>query len=390
MPYRSTQPSNISTTRQSREVTNLLHTLRGEHFRHAQNILDRGSPSRTSRTISQHATIKHSLPISQIFGSIAEIPSISSGEGSRHPSEEPVTRTPSRGETSTDIQFEERGTPAWRERVLSLLFAQVPLREVEPYDESDVSNEHHDYEDATFGSSHKRIPPLIELCLQVLLDYCRGRHFSEILVPCLPPHLRHVLLRWTAVHSPLPSSKLFALCEPDGHVNGELIVVGPQAALPADYFASADESERTKRDVIDDEDIERPSDEESWESSGSSEEQSQPLNTLALVTTPLPATTLFSLPPTLTHLALLGLPSPTPIHRLPRVVSSEESGRFVSVQGSGRGGERMIERVEWSRWTRLKVLGLRECGIGENIVSKVNKGRWTDVEVIGVDEGILR
>ena len=94
------------------------------------------------------------------------------------------------------------------------------------------------------------VPSLVELCLESLLDYCRGRYFAEILVPYLPLHLRRTLLRWTAVHSPLPTSKLLSLSEPEGHINGELIVVGPQASLTTGLFSPDDQDEERNEDTF--------------------------------------------------------------------------------------------------------------------------------------------
>ena len=60
-----------------------------------------------------------------------------------------------------------------------------------------------------------------------------------------------------------------------------------------------------------------------------------------------------------------------------------DGGENSSVDGR-RTGENLLERTEWTRWSSLKVLGLRECGVGKDILVKVNQGRWVDVEVIGV------
>ncbi|KAK7693489.1 hypothetical protein QCA50_003057 [Cerrena zonata] len=420
MPNRNTPLSSSTSTPQSRQVNTLLHSLRGEHYRHERNV--RGAQARVLRTLSGEVPNRSTIPISQLFGTLnlKDNSPASSDETTRYTVKGSQNKHAS-DPSSTDTEENEKNTPEWRDKVLSVLFKQSPLREDDLANGSDSENDTPRLPDQNRqkpqGSASPRVgvPSLVELCLEVLLDYCRGRYFAEILVPCLPPHLRRVLLRWTAVHSPLPTTKLFALCEPEGHVNGELIVVGPQASLPSDFFSTDEQRDDEQADgeiENDDNDTlipETESDEESWESTGSGDSELS-LHTLALVTTPLPANMLFSLPPTITHLALLALPAPVPIHRLPRicpllevldlsynlwlsyvqVVSSEESGRFVSVQGDGKGGERMIERVEWSRWTRLRVLGLRECNVGENVVAKVNRGRWTDVQIIGPGEPILR
>ena len=116
------------------------------------------------------------------------------------------------------------------------------------------------------------------------------------------------------------------------------------------------------------------------------------LTTLGLLSSPFPSSLLFSLPPTLTHLALLALPQHAPIHRLPQICPLLEvldlsfnkwlSGKDEYGAGPSDG---TLSRVEWRRWGHLRVLGLRECGVKSDIVKRVNASRWTDVEIIGVD-----
>jgi len=45
-------------------------------------------------------------------------------------------------------------------------------------------------------------------------------------------------------------------------------------------------------------------------------------------------------------------------------------------------GRTALERVAYSRWTRLRVLVLRGCQLTPSIQSAVNRGRWIDVEII--------
>lgn len=324
---------------------------------------------------------------------------------------------------------------------MGLLFAHVPLR-IESNDASSSS--------WTEGSdAPKEILPLTVHCLRVLLQYYRGSSFTEDLVPCLPLHIRRQLLRWTAVHAPLTSAKLQALCE-EGQVDGELIVVGPYASLPVNYFKDVDtemmDGLLTPGSSALQNDSDEPMDtdnrtEDAWDATSSIQsDEPPPLHTLALVNTHLPVPTCFTLPPTLTHLALLSLPGLTPIHRLPRLLpllevldlsynpwlgqpkivpfsagdtslDQRRDGAFhpgigIGIGGGGppfggdmrdwrdggesssvsgrRTGENLLERTEWARWSSLKVLGLRECGVGKEILLMVNQGRWVDVEVIGV------
>lgn len=298
----------------------------------------------------------------------------------------------------------DRNTPAWRAEALSLLFAHLPL----PSDDATV---------APNDSPHSiSIPRLTELCLRVSL----ASYPVEDLALCLPLHLRRVLLRYTAVRSPLTSAELLAVCEPElgGHADGELIVVGPQAMLPVGYFkAVLDDPEDTgpsgsgsgsggHEDELEEgtgEEEEDESDTGSWDSTSSPQDDPPPLLSLTILspTSTISLSLLRSLPPTLTHLALLALPSLTPIHRLPRLLPLLEvldlsynvwlslSKVFKGGGGAGGGywgkrGENLLERTEWGRWTRLRVLGLRKCGVKRGVVARVNRGRWVDVEVIGV------
>jgi len=283
----------------------------------------------------------------------------------------------------------------WRASALSSFFSHIPLE---------------DEDTPTDSGPQRTIPKLAQLCMRSVLPYCRGSLFAEVLVPCLHPHLRRDLLRWTAIHAPLSSSKLFALCDNDKHVDGELIVVGLQASLPIDYFKQPDRqyAQELEDGGIRNEtgDSSEDSGTSSWESSTSS--GSTPpatFTTLVLVTTPLPLQLLFTLPPSLTHLALLALPAPTPIHRLPRIcpllevldlsynpwlgylqLVGADAAALSKDQFSAAGNETIVERVEWGRWRQLRVLRLSNCGVGESIIQKVNKGRWVDVEVFGVHD----
>ncbi|THH33883.1 hypothetical protein EUX98_g198 [Antrodiella citrinella] len=375
----------------SRVVNNLLHTLRGEHFRHARNQSNRNFVAKRIEYSGPNRT----LPIEQIFGE--DVPS--DGDEWYNPSSSFKPKLAS--------SIEDSDRPEWRKRALALLFSQAPLR---PTDES-ISPA----DDSNARTGLREIPLLAELCLRVILPYCQGASFAEDLVPYLPPHLRRLLLRWSAVHAPLNRSNLYALCEPElgGHADGDLVVVGPYASLPTNYFkrveaeaadATAQVAESSSTLHIQQEAITVSEDDAmeedsggSWDSDSSKEDETPPLTLLALVSTPLSTPTLFTLPPSLTHLALLSLPTLTPIHRLPRLLPLLEVldlsynlwiGQPKIFGNTGEGGETLLERTEWSRWSRLRVLGLRECGVSRKIAARVNQGRWVDVEVIGIiDQG---
>lgn len=364
-----------------------LFVRRGEHFRHARNQTNRNFIARRI----EYSSANRTLPIEQIFGE-------------NIPSDDDEPHTPSSGSRSRSqpaSNVENRDRPEWRKRALALLFSQAPLR---PTDELLSPTTLERDSGSNVRPVVREIPLLAELCLRVILPYCQGQSFAEDLVPYLPPHLRRLLLRWSAVHAPLNRNNLYALCEPElgGHADGDLVVVGPYASLPANYFKRVEAEATDTAAQVAESSSAFPMQQEaamevdssgSWDSDSSKEDETPPLTLLALVSTPLSTPTLFTLPPSLTHLALLSLPTLTPIHRLPRLLPLLEVldlsynlwiGQPKIFGNTGEGGETLLERTEWSRWSRLRVLGLRECGVSKKIAARVNQGRWVDVEVIGI------
>jgi hypothetical protein len=209
------------------------------------------------------------------------------------------------------------------------------------------------------------VPSLTLLCLRTLVTSSSDDDFSENIVPYIPSHLRKDLLRWTAVHSPLTNSKLHALSEPDGHVGGELILVGPHTRVLEDQFGDPERDGRLSE----------------WESD---ESLPAPLHTFILVSAHLAFSTLCSLPATITHLALINLPTPVPIHRLPATCPLVERldlsyNRWLVGE---KEAQEKLGKMNWTRFHNLRVLGLRGCHMPDNLMTEVNKGRWDDVEVI--------
>ncbi|GBE82167.1 hypothetical protein SCP_0405470 [Sparassis crispa] len=388
---------------QPRQVNTLLHTLRGEQFRHEQNL--QRSNAHLVRLSSFHSHNIPTLPFSEIYDNAERTVDVEQGAQARGvPTIPPVRINPGgmleyaypRGEVPgppipkswSGVSGRDRDSEvdkeARRADALSLIFSHLPPSAGSGWVHAEDRRE-------------PTVPPLTLLCLRVLLSACSAEEFAEDVVPCLPPHLRRDLLRWTAVHSPLSNAKLYALCNTDGHADGELIVVGPQASLPRDYLrAEPDRLGSSRQDV--DAAVHEGEDEDedwSWDSPASHADTPSPLTALILLNTPLSVSTLFTFPPTLTHLALLALPSPAPVHRLPRIcplleVLDLSFNPWVGQSDSAaRGawilarGEMILDRLEWNQWGRLKVLGLRDCGVGTEIARRVNMGRWVDVEIVG-------
>jgi hypothetical protein len=278
------------------------------------------------------------------------------------------------------FDHEEKKEPAWRAEVLQVLFDDVnaPGWAREPPEERGT------------------MLPLVLSCALVLLQTCRDPEALKHVANYMPAHVRRDLVRWCAVWKPLSSSRLYALCGDEGHADGELIVVGPQASLRGNVLKKDQGWERRHDDPMvgndDGQAVDSWSDMDNWDAM--SLDSPPPLTRLVLITTPLLSELLSDLPPTLTHLALLDLPQPAPIHRLPRVcplleVLDLSYNRWLSEKdaygaGTSQGAIHRVD-LEWRRWGHLRVLGLRECGVNADIVARINAGRWTDVEVIGLN-----
>lgn len=355
--------------------------IRGEHFRHAQNL--KRSTTHLSRTASPSFN-DPTLPFSEIFAydKTTSDRELSDRDRERSRTDQPSSRAVIPGPRPPKSwsrlfgqeKDSERLASIWRLEALSFLYSHLSPS-------------------ADTVQAYGSIPPLTQICFRVLLSVYPGDQFAEDLVPALPPHLRREILRWSAIHAPLPSSKLYALCE-GGQADGELIVIGPQASLQREFLKEAAMSSRDRID--DDDDNIGPSEEQedSWDSPAYAY-MPPPLYNLALLAVALPVTTLFTFPPTLTHLALLALTESAPIHRLPRICPliemldlsynpwlNQSIARKAMLDDESE--ESTLRRVEWGRWTRLRILGLRECNVGEDILPIINKARWVDVEITGL------
>ena len=220
-------------------------------------------------------------------------------------------------------------------------------------------------------SSDNHVPSLSLLCLQVILSRCtNSKEFREEIVPHIPAHLRRDLIRHCAIYYPLPTWKLEALWEPEGHTDGEVMIVGRTNSLREDFFkeiAKFSESQQKNDD---------------WEADS---HPSETLHSFLCISVSLASSILLGVPPTLTHLTLIDLSSPQPLHRLPKLcpllVLLDLSYNIWLRELDGEG-YRNFERIEWQRWKHLKVLGLRECYVTDELLSRVEDGKWGGIDVI--------
>jgi hypothetical protein len=243
--------------------------------------------------------------------------------------------------------------PEWRETALSLFFAQIG--------------------GSSANGSVGAVPRLGELCLCVILRYCgTDADVLKDLVPYLRPHLRKQLMRMCAVQCPLPTASLRVLVgEEHNQVDGELIIVEPTSPLRPELFQPEQVQAQNNPEGL-------------WDAETHDGLGPQPLTALAIVSAALPIPTLLAFPPSITHLALVHLSAPIPLHRLPDKCPLLEmlDISYNLWLGEPRSGERVLERVAWQRWANLKVLGCRECGITLEELRKVNEGRWDDVTIV--------
>ncbi|KAF9454573.1 hypothetical protein P691DRAFT_692227 [Macrolepiota fuliginosa MF-IS2] len=403
-------------------VHNRIHTLRGEQFRHLQNL--RGSRSHLTST-NIHTV--PSLPFRLL--SLAD-PSLNltDRDNDTPPLQPKSASRPNEGQSQHDgTSFRPPAGPApprswtlnahkdirenstWRAEALSLIFSHLQSQSPPSHTTPTSDVEHR--------NTHNTVPSLSLLCLQLFLTTCTTSEFRDEVVPYVPPHLRKDLIRFTAVNSPLSSARLSALWEPVGHAHGEIIIVGPGAVLKDNYFIrshtghagniqfstedDADEAMTTQKPEESEEDRE-------WDAEDTDVDKGTPLATLILLNTSLSSSTFFSLPPTITHLALINLSTPAPIHRLPNICPllivldisyNSWLGANFSSGGEGQGaigvlGEPRqpreptiraivdLGRVDWQRWCHLKVLGFRGNYIPEDLAEKVNEGKWDDVDIV--------
>ncbi|TFK30014.1 hypothetical protein FA15DRAFT_630848 [Coprinopsis marcescibilis] len=340
----------------SRHVNHLLHTLRGEQFRHAQNVRKSKSHLSPSSTIARN---KPTLPVD-----LATLDYNLFDRSSKTPEESQQSTLPQcsgplppKSWTLTMNKDEVFATASWRSQALSLI-----------YDNLGVS------------VNNSRLLPLSMMCLLHLISRYPLTELREDILPFIPQHLCQSLVRYTSIHSPLPTGRLLALYEEESHANGEIIIVGPNNALREDYFIRGSSLSRHAEAGSPNEDI--PPEEESWDSEDKSPTL---LRTVIVISSRLSMATLLSFPPTITHLALVRIPAPISLHRLPKTcpllvfldLSYNDWLSSPSIETL-----RSWDRIDWSRWRELKDLGLRGSNMPKNMLDKVNQGRWEDVDII--------
>ncbi|KAJ7741518.1 hypothetical protein DFH07DRAFT_52812 [Mycena maculata] len=309
----------------SSKIVDTIHTLRGEYFRHTQNQ-KRLPPNLRSRTVTHNTS---TLP-ADLLGNSA----YSKDSQPIHPRDtRQALFVPKRVDRP---QHDLTSTASWRADAVSVILPAV-------------------VEDS-------KVPLLTLFCLRILITFSDA-DFWENILPFIPPHLRHDLLRWTAIHRPLTNPQLAALCGSNGHISGELIIVGPTASVREDQFEPLEARHPVE-----------------WDSDDS---LPPPMHTFILVSAHLALSALRSLPATLTRLALVNVTAVS-LHRLPTTCPLLEhlDLSYNTWLVAEKETRERLGKVQWSRWRHLRELGVRECHIPEDIMAAVNKGRWDDIKVV--------
>jgi hypothetical protein len=127
--------------------------------------------------------------------------------------------------------------------------------------------------------------------------------------------------------------------------------------------------------------------EDNWDSLHDEWSSPSPLRTFILLSCRISTPTLLTLPATLTHLALINLPSAVPLHRLPGMCPllsflDLSFNRWLVKPGTVAKGGNPLDRVSWDNLNKLVVLALRGCNPSVAVLEKINRGRWTDIEII--------
>lgn len=360
-----TVPQDTSET--SHQVNNILRNLRGEHFRHSRNA--QHIPA--SLPTPLHANNIPTLPISLIYPSEEGRRNVTAPSG--HRSTRPVRVAgpdPPRSWTTfsspkiREADLADINSPAWREHALDIAFSP-----------GNASVRSPDTGASLRSLRTGEFPTLALLSLHVIRMECSGYELAEIR-PYIPPHLRRVLMRHSALNCPLSQIELNAICGEEGHADGELVVVGPHATLRSDHFRRIHSS----REPVP---KECTAEEYTWDSLATQGSEPSVLFSLTLLSTPV-TFALSNLPPTITCLALINIPNKlVSLQRLPSycpLVSlldlSYNSWLFPA------SGEKLLQDYPWTKLRHLKVLGLRGCRVTSTLLSQVNRGRWDDVKVI--------
>ena len=282
--------------------------------------------------------------------------------------------TQSREKLAPDKGAADRSTPSWREIALAPILCECPA--------SKLGCAYHNV-------SAPAVPPLSQICIHLILADCRGADLVD-LAQYMPVHLRRALMRHAAVHAPLTMSELTALCDGQGSLDGELIVVGDQPSFLRSWFRNSitgPHGVAAHRVIGADDD---GNSEDSCDDTQSVDMEPVVLTSLSLVSAALSAPIFRALPASITHLALLNLPHPILLQKLaticPRLVFLDLSYNAWLDCTPGWRAQNLLMDVDWWKHRYLQVLGLRGTALTSKLLARITQGRLEDIKVVTSEE----
>ncbi|KAL1687518.1 hypothetical protein GGG16DRAFT_127932 [Schizophyllum commune] len=217
----SLRATNTTKDTANRHVNEMLDALRGEHFRHTQNVsrVRRAPPPSINRAApTLPFFLEYYAAAQPTAGPSTPPPGSGSGQPKRQ-SGPPPPRSWTRSSTNPDAER----APSLRYKCLPHVFAHLP------------------------GPSHAEgFPTLALVCLRALLALYTPEEIVGDVAPLLPGHLRRLLVRDAAIHSPFSTAQLLELGGEEGHIEGELVVVGPSAGLREEHVTRLADSARAQ------------------------------------------------------------------------------------------------------------------------------------------------
>ncbi|CUA73799.1 hypothetical protein RSOLAG22IIIB_01316 [Rhizoctonia solani] len=269
--------------------------------------------------------------------------------------------------TSTSVRSDisSGATPdaQWRAHAMRWIFLHLDQPGLIPHSVSHV-------DEGQSGPDALKIPTLREMCVRALISSLQTSDaetqptiHESVLDPDLPEHLRRFIVRYSAIHFPLPwpaLAQLWGIESGEQGADGEVIFVGRDAGgstLPSSVIKNIlVPPHEPDTQSGDDEDY------PAWDT----EEYTSAPPLKAFISIAYPITKyLTSFPPTITHLALIAIPLDRDV--TPRIVMSRLSNGLRLLEALDLSCNPWlvadaINAVDWStRWLRLRFVAFINC-----------------------------
>ncbi|GJJ16004.1 hypothetical protein Clacol_010283 [Clathrus columnatus] len=325
------------------QVSAILHTLRGEAFRHQLNLA--GNKQRRLPAISRGPSLPPSLYSSEAFPRINKL-SVS------NPSSIPGPPPPRSWAVFSPSKSTDPTSPEWRSNALSFILKRTPRS----------SRFYHDYSST--------IPSFFNICLGVILAKFGG--IPSDMYRDIPRHVLREYVRYSVISRVLPKEELLQIWKLDNmnSVDGELLVTGSVTTLALSKNMGPINSFVEDWDAEDNQYEGRP------------DIVLSPMHTFIALSASFNYSYILLLPTSVTHLALLNIQK-LPLHFLPTQLPSLI---VLDLSYNLWINNADILLIEWNKWTDLEAVGLRGCMMDEKdvkiVTQEIRKGRLLDVEIV--------